>query len=206
MKKFSIINGFKRLSDAQLLLRSNSIVTAMTGNSNFATPTPTLAAVSAAITAFQTAAEAAAGGGTQLIAVRKEARQVLIDLLHLLANYVLFTAAGNEAIALSSGFTISKPGAVRPPIDAPAGVEVNLGKNRGELEVRCRSVAGARSYLHEMTPAPVTAESQWKVVPATAAKNLFTGLQSGQEYVFRIAAVGPRDQVVYSTNVTAMAM
>src|SRR6476620_1186603 len=201
MKSFNMTNGFKALSDADLLLRSNSIVSSITGNAYFPTPTPTLASISSAITAFQTATEAAVGGGTQLISVRKAARQEVIDQLHLLSNYVLFTAAGNEVIATSSGISITKPSAARPPIEAPAGLEVKPGKNRGELEAKCGRVAGANSYLHEITPAPLTADSQWKSYPATAARYLHTGLVSGQEYVFRIAAIGPRDQLVYSGNV-----
>ena len=109
MKSFNMTNGFKRLSDAALLLRSNSIVSSVTGNAYFPTPTPTLASITSAITAFQTATEAAVGGGTQLISVRKAARQEVIDQLHLLSNYVLFTAAGNEVIATSSGISITNP-------------------------------------------------------------------------------------------------
>ena len=45
----------------------------------------------------------AEGGNKQDVAVKNQDRQTLIDQLHLLGNYVLFTAGGNEVIATSSG-------------------------------------------------------------------------------------------------------
>jgi len=205
MKSFRIL-GLDGLSDADLLLRTNSIVSSIAGNAYFLTPIPTLSVITSKITAFQTATEAAQGGGTQAIMVRKAARQEVISNFVLLANYVLFTAAGNEVIATSSGFNISQPSAALPPVNAPQNVRVRHGKNRGELLCKCQSVVGARSYLHEITPAPLTADSQWKSVPTTTAKYLHTGLVSGQEYLFRIAVIGSRDQLVYSMNVTTMSM
>jgi hypothetical protein len=41
MKILTITNGFAKLSDANLDLRANQILTAMTGNTNFEDPIPT---------------------------------------------------------------------------------------------------------------------------------------------------------------------
>ena len=42
-------------SDAQLIVHVGGIITGMTGNASFPTPSPTLAAVTAALNAFTTA-------------------------------------------------------------------------------------------------------------------------------------------------------
>jgi hypothetical protein len=55
MPLLRITNGFDRLSDAQLEVKANTIVSSITGNSNFPTPTPTLADVQIAITAYTAA-------------------------------------------------------------------------------------------------------------------------------------------------------
>lgn len=206
MKNVRITNGFTAMTDAKLLLRTNTIVASMTGNTAFPTPNPALSAISATVTAFQAATEAAAGGDKQLIAVRDQLRLTLIDQLHLLGNYVLFTAAGDAVVATSSGFTIGKAAAPRPPITAPQGMVLTNGVNKGDLLMKCKAVPGARSYLHEITPAPLTAQSQWTKVMATTCKNLFTGLASGQEYVCRIAAIGVKNQVAYGQEVSRVVL
>ena len=50
MKVVKIANGFKEMPDPYLLVRSNVIHTAMTGNPHFQTPSPTLAELSSAAT------------------------------------------------------------------------------------------------------------------------------------------------------------
>jgi hypothetical protein len=54
------------------------------------------------------------------------------------------------------------------------------------------------AYQFEYTLAPLTPGSQWTSVPVTTCKVVFTGLQSGQEYSCRVAAIGPYKQVKYS--------
>ena len=48
MKNPRIVNGFDNLNDANLAVRTQAIVAAMTGNTNFPTPTPSLADVTTA--------------------------------------------------------------------------------------------------------------------------------------------------------------
>src|SRR3954466_10123278 len=109
MKNFRVTNGFPSMSDLELLGRARGIGTAITGNPNFPTPVPTLAIITASINDFQEAVDAAENGDSQLILIRDQKREALIDNLHLLGNYVLFTAAGDVVVAASSGFGISKP-------------------------------------------------------------------------------------------------
>lgn len=126
--------------------------------------------------------------------------------LHLLDNYVLFTAAGDEVVATSSGFELSKQSVPSSVIINPEGVALANGLNRGELELSCKRVSGAKSYVHEITTWPVSNTSEWQTVMGTSAKNLFAGLESGKEYAGRIAAVGVKQQVVYSEVVSRIAL
>ncbi|HUC80210.1 MAG TPA: hypothetical protein VMR70_04805 [Flavisolibacter sp.] len=134
------------------------------------------------------------------------ARSNLVDKLHLLGNYVLFTAAGDKIKVMTSGFTISKVPQATLAISVPEGLALSNGANRGELLLRLRRVVGARAYMYQITPFPVTAESKWGSSLSTVCKMKFTGLQSGREYACRVAAIGVKQQEMYSDVVSRIAL
>lgn len=206
MRTFRITNGFDEISDAYLLVRANYIKASMTNNDYFANPQPSLSELNSIIGSFAAALDVAEGGDRQQIAVKNSLRSNLIDKLHLLGNYVLFTAASNAVVATSSGFRISQAAQPKPPLTVPEGVLLKAGLNQGELELSCKRVKGAISYLYEIKPLPLTEGSEWKTTAGSAAKNTFAGLESGKEYACRIAAIGPRQQTVYSGVVTRIAV
>lgn len=206
MKPFRIVNGFDRLTDSKLLTRAQFIKASLTDNPHFPNPVPSLADLSTAISALEAAIQKAATGNKQDIMEKSSVQQHLINQLHLLGNYVLFMSAGNPTAATSSGFTINKPQEPVAPITAPTGLVLKSGLNRGELVLKFKNVAGAKCYQYEMTAAPVTTNSVWEIKTSTLSKNLFSGLQSGKEFSFRVAAIGPRQQVVYSDVVSRIAL
>ena len=186
--------------------KNYTFYSAMYGNASFVSPTPSLDTLHGVIVQFTAAVQAAENGDRQQVAAKKAIRQTLIDTLHLLGNFVLFTAGGNEVVATSSGFRISRVAQPKPPLTNPDGLVLKAGLNRGELELSCRRVKGAISYVYEISEAPLTNSSQWKTTAGTAAKVLFDGLESGKEYACRIAAIGPRQQTVYSDVMTRIAV
>lgn len=206
MKQLVILNGFDRQPNPYLLVRSRFIQGNMTGNTNFPTPSPSLADLNATINSFDAAVQVAESGDRQAIAVRNQIRATLINQLHLLANYVLFTSAGNEVVAQSSGFTAGKQPEPRPAMTAPQGLLLSNGVNKGELQFSFTKVNGASAYAHEITESPVTGQSQWKAVMNTRRKNVFAGLESGREYNCRVAAIGAKQQVVYSDVVSRIVL
>ena len=207
MRLFKITNGFDQMTDAYLIVRAATIKSGVIAHADyFPDPTPTMGELGGTLTAFTLAVEKAEGGDRQLIAVKNAIRQTLIDQLHLLGNFVLFKAGGNEVIATASNFNISREAQPQPPITNPEGMMVRAGLNRGELELSCKRVKGARSYLYEISETPLTGESQWKTTAGTSVKFLFSGLESGKEYACRMAAIGPRQQTVYSDVVTRIAV
>ena len=113
-----ITNGFEKLSDSDLLARANNIMSGMTGNASFATPTPSLATVQTAIDAFSDALSIAQTGSSYEKAFKNQKKAELIDLIHSLGNYVLFTANGDALVAQSSNFSIAKPPSPAPDISA----------------------------------------------------------------------------------------
>jgi hypothetical protein len=197
-----ITNGFEKLRDNDLAARARYIKDQMTDNPNFPTPDPHLSELHLVITAFEAALLAAQTGNRQDIVVKKVKRQELIDMLHLLGNYVLFTSRGDAAVATSSGFHIKKTPEPAPAITAPEGVHIDKGINTGELVLSFKKVPAAHSYVYAFTADPLTPDSQWQTRNGTITKNTFTGLERGKRYWCRVAAVGIKNQVAYSAPVT----
>jgi len=105
-------------SDAQLIVDAQGAITGVTSNVNFATPSPTLVVMNAALNAFTVAVADAVNGGAEFTAIKNAKRAELASLLRQLASYVTITSAGDMAKLLSSGFPIQKPS--RTPSSVPS--------------------------------------------------------------------------------------
>lgn len=197
------LTNFTALTDSGLEVKAQLIISSLTGNANFPTPTPTLAALQTALDAFSEALVKAGTGNRVDIAIKNEAREVLIDLMRSLCTYVNFTANGERSILLSSGFSISKE---REPviITKPQNLKVENGLSSGELLVSVSSVKGASAYLHEYTTDATLAPAGWVSNATTTSKALLNNLQPGTMYYCRVGAVGANGQLVYSDAVSRM--
>lgn len=54
----------------------------------------------------------------------------------------------------------------------------------------------------KLPPSPLTQNSKWEMSTNTVNKKLYTGLESGKEYNIRVAAVGIKEQRIYSDVVS----
>lgn len=191
------LTNFASLSDSGLESKTQLIVSSLTGNAHFPTPTPTLAALQTAFDAFQEALVKAGTGNRVDIAEKNAAREVLVNLLRLLCAYVNLTANGNRAMLLSSGFSISKD---REPviISKPENLKIENGLSSGELLLSVSAVKGAYAYLHEYTTDATLTPDSWVSTTTTASKALLDNLQPGTLYYCRVGAVGANGQLLYS--------
>lgn len=197
-----ITNGFDKLSDSDLLARVNNIMSGMTDNASFPTPTPTLATVQTSIDAFQDARSVAQSGSSYDKAVKNQKKSEMIDLIHGLGNYVLFIANGDALVAQSSNFSIAKPPTPAPAVTAAANQMLDDGENSGDLVYSFDKVPGARSYVYQYTADPVSDASIWETQTGTVKKVSFTGLDAGKRYWCRVLSVGINGQGVYSEPVS----
>ena len=203
METLKIVNGFAKESDAQLKVRTNEIIAGIT--ENFATA-PGLAALSTANQNYTNALSAAITGGKYEKALKNQYRTELIEQLHLMANYVLYTSAGDRAKAISSGYRIAKTPSPAPEVTKAENQKLVNGANSGELKYSFEKVPGARSYMYQLTPEPLTENSNWSSHMGTQRKFLFAGLESGKRYWVRVAAIGIEGQTVYSDPLSSMVL
>jgi hypothetical protein len=203
MNKSKIITGFTKLSDSELDVKSQEIITKMTGNTNFTSPTPTLVELTTAEREFATSLTNAAHGNTNDTAIKNQKRKELESELHRLGLYVELTANGSEDVLFSSGFELQKGKSLVGVLPKPENLKVNIGVNPGSVKINVNSIANADSYLFEYTEAPAIDSSVWVIISSSKANVEITGLTSGKQYAFKVAGVGASTTQVFSDIVTS---
>jgi hypothetical protein len=175
--------------DPVLVTDVTTIVTSLTTNPNYATPSPALALITTANSAFSAAIAAAADGGKQATSDKYAKRAELVSLMRQLANYVQGACLNDMTKLLSSGFPVQKPDR------SPASIPVT--------PIAPKVAQGLTGQAVPVTkPVDFTYIYNWRVALAskpddfvqhgqsTAARTTFEGLTPGQAYVFQCNAVG----------------
>ncbi|OQP59744.1 hypothetical protein A3860_36305 [Niastella vici] len=169
----------------------------MSGNENFPDPGMMIIDLWETGKHFQKTMTEAGLGDREKIAIKNNVRALLIKKLKQVGAFVETEANGNEYLLLTSGFSLIRPQdeiTLKPPKD----FKILPGSSPGEIIMKVRAVKGARSYLYQWTPAPVTPESVWQSIIDTRSKKVISGLPLGVNYSFRMAVIGARNQIVYT--------
>jgi hypothetical protein len=184
-----LTNSFDILSDYSLEVKATTIIETMTGNPYYQRPTPALKDISNLLSEY---------AQEQNHLIKNKKREELIRLLHNLAGYVSYVAAGNIEILMSSGFDIAFEHRAPINLSKPENLIVTGGRNPGELQLSTSRVVGAIFYNFQYTNDPLKPNSLW--VSHIDSYNKFTlqHLERGKKYWCRVGAVGLNDHVVFS--------
>jgi hypothetical protein len=175
----------------------------MTDNTNFATPDPALANITAANNALIAAMAKVQNGSKEDTVIKNNCRSALETLLKSETDYVQRISNGDEAIILSSGFDVNKKPGTVGQLAKPANLVMKPGENRGTLWLSCDVVPNSSFYEFAYTEAPVTANSIWIQKTTTKHKLLIEGLVSGKQYTSRVAGAGSDPSRVWSDDVSS---
>lgn len=186
MTKLKVSLGYNSYPDAALDEMTTAIITGMTGNTSFPTPTVPLADVTALQTTFRNDMAAAANGGTQLTARKNQSRQLLCDALDSNALYVQSIARYNLAVLLSSGYQAASTNRAQTQLPAPTilALENELST---QLVLRLSPIANAYCYEVQTkngggwTPAGVFTQARKIILP---------NLTPGTTYGVQARAIG----------------
>jgi hypothetical protein len=200
--------NLRNLSITEKLAKGRQIVTAMTNNASFSTPTPPLSEVTARLDDLDKAFASVQAARSEL-ATRTSAMEAaegrLNQALTQLAGYVESVAGKDDTVITSAGMEIkAAPSATTVP-PAPDGVGATAGDHDGVIELFWKSVPNARSYVIESSTDPATATSWAHVGIATSASKAINNLTSGKRYWFRVAAVSAGGQSGWSEHATKVA-
>ncbi len=205
METVKVIYNFSKLKDDELDTKSEGVLKKMTGNANYPAPVPSLDKLISDTKEYSEALADLPNGGTEATARKNAARRELLKTLRLLGLYIQANCQNNETIALSSGYPAQKAATPVGVLAKPENFEVVNGPASGSLEIRCKKIDGAKSYVFEVTPAPVTDASVWTARYGTSKSFLFGDLKRGKEYAFRMAGIGTDPMLVYSDELTEIA-
>lgn len=201
--------NLRKLSVPEKIARGREIITALTGNTNFPSPKPTLAAVTTVTDDLETAQQEqlAAKRTAVLKTMARDEKEDLFDSTFTqLAAHVESVAGDNEQLINSAGMDTRAPAvSSNAPPDAPQFLHITGGDADGEIDLNWEPVDGAKTYQIEKSPDPVTATSWTHAAATTKSKVTIDGLTSGTRYSFRIAAVGTNGQGAWSNPVSKIA-
>ena len=199
--------NFRGLSIRAKITKARQVVDALTGNPNFPNPHPPLADVTAIITATESKA-AQVDATTQLRKTQTSELGALEDQLDAVmmqvASHVDSISAGDEAKIQSAGLdTRAAASATTEPPSTPSALDVTVGDRDGELDASWDTVAGAKSYVIELSEDQPNA---WKYSGvSTKSKYTLSGLESGKRYWTRVAAINSVGQSGWSDPATKIA-
>jgi hypothetical protein len=172
-----------------LITYAQGIVKGMTGNAYFATPSPTLAVLTAAIADLQTTETLALTRAKGAAVLRNEKRATLVSLLQQERSYVQGIADLNPenggSIIQSAGLAVKKV-----PVHPPRVFAAKAGAVSGSVTLVVPSAGTRSSYEWESSTDGAKA---WVAMPPTIqAKTSITGLTPGSSVQFRYRAVTPK--------------
>jgi hypothetical protein len=169
-----------------LILYTQGIVKSMSGNPSFPNPTPTLAQVTAAITALNAAETAALARTKGAVLTRNNARTALVTLLKQLLGNIQTTAdadvENSAALIASAGVGVRKT-----PVHPPRAFEATQGPVSGSAKIVVPAAGRRASYDWEYS---IDGGKTWVAATSTlGAKTTVTGLPAGTTVQFRFRAL-----------------
>jgi len=192
-----ISTTYKRERDSDLYTVAKRIVEKMKNNANFTNPPAAVATLEKLLPEYDSSLTNAKGRDKEMVSIKKAKKAAIVTLLIEIASYVTLTCKGDETLLLNSGFDIVGQSKEQQPMPAIQKLIVELGPP-GEVTIRVKRVRDARAYLHQYTTEPPSSETVWTNEGTTNAYFTFKGLKSYTKYWFRIVALGPNGQTIYS--------
>ena len=200
--------NFKGLSVPEKIARAQQIVSALTDNTDFPSPQPTLAQVTSSINALDEASSKAQQARQESKARTSEQNDREDDLdrtMTQLVGYLESVAGGDETKIKQAGLDVKDTNTTADEINVPANFNISASDHDGELDLQWDTVRNARSYIVERSADPPGATTWTQAAIVTRSRATIMGLTSGTKYWFRVAALGPAGQSGWSNPATKIA-
>jgi hypothetical protein len=186
MKKVIIDYGKKTAVKVVSLART--AVVKLTVNANFPDLPVLLANITAQAVRTENAITAAADKSRTALAVLRAEKETLAEMLRTTAEYVNTTAAGNEAVLLTSGFEISKTPETNQQPTAITGIEAFYTNIAGTIRLLWKGSRHVRYFNVFMS---VDNGQTWTMLNTVIGRRLLVEqLVSGTRYQFKVIPVG----------------
>jgi hypothetical protein len=179
-------------SASQRIAQGKAIQSAMTGNSDFLSPTPPLATVDAKTTALQAKLVARDLAVAAAKMATEELHTAMADYdqtMTLLAAYAQLVTSGDAAKLERGGFQLQAEGTQVRELGQVKELRVITNGYPGRFAAQWGPLHGAKSYEVQLSPEPVT-EASWRTIKVSpASKTVMDELPSGQRLALRVRGV-----------------
>ena len=172
------------------------VVIKLTGNANFPSPNPSLAALTALANELeasylkQQTDQQTSKTSTTALHTKETAANAGLNSL---SNHVEEVSGGIKEKIESAGLEVRAPGTPTTSLPAPQNLSVTAGDNEGELDAACDPVAKSTSYEWQTSDDPPTNTSWTYAKTTTKSSTTLTGLASGTKKWVRNRALGPNE-------------
>jgi hypothetical protein len=184
----------------------HQVVTKMTGNANYPTPTPTLAAYTAGLDDLQAKADNAVGGGKNAYIARGMSWEASKLQTRELINYVMLNGKNDPDILTSSGFDLVKTGTPHGQLTPPQNLRLSYTGTSGVLKLRMNPVKGVTAGYCLQQAESVT--GPWVEIAnvSKVREIIISGLTPAKTYYFRACANGALGPSGWSGTASIMAV
>lgn len=122
------------------------------------------------------------------------------------AFYIETETEGDPALIPISGFAVAgTPGTPIGPLPRPENVKAKMSSFPGIIKVSCGAIKGTQMYVYEYRLHDVPNQPWVQIKLSTKSREDIPGLVSGQNYGFRMAAIGAAGQSPWSDEAVCMA-
>jgi hypothetical protein len=200
--KTKVTLGLGFLNGAETVQLGQNIHTAMTGNANFATPSPELTVLQTKLTNAQTKINdynAAVDARALALSERDDALDELREVLNALAAYVQNVSGGDSTAIISAGMGVrNNPNPVS--VGQVQNLKLKASDEDGEVFADWDRVPGARMYQVQMCTDTASPTTNWteKLKTTKSKASLNHDLVSGTKVWVRVKALGPNNEGPWS--------
>ena len=192
-------------TDSELVLEVESIETHLQGNPTYATPSPTIIALTGQRIKFQEKVALANNGTPTQTSAKNDERKILEGMLHVEGAYVQLTSGGDETKILSSGMHTAASRSKIGALGVVSDFRVIVPEASNKVVCSCKPMPKASFYEVLFTPSPATSASIWVSETSTSSTIVINNLPSYVPYVFKMAARGTNMTKNFSNPITKAA-
>jgi hypothetical protein len=193
-----VLVNARRQSDAEAASYAHGIIAAMVANPKYPLATPYVTAVQDCYDTYTAKLSVAASGNRAQVAEKNVAKADLAVKVAALGNYINLTTPNDRPSQLTTAFKMNKETRTPVVLEPIKEFTVNYGAVSGSMDLFVKKGKGTRSVVFEYSTTPPTNSTQWRSCTATRGKCTITGLTPAEPVWSRAAAIGSRDQVLYT--------
>lgn len=202
--KFKVLIGFTRFKDDELMVLTNTVLSAMTNNPHFTDPSPALADVQLLLDDFTIKLSASRRRGSpEDTALKDESKKPLVAELQKLAYHVNAVADGQLSVLLSSGFSTNQ-GRISALVPLTVeGVKLQDGRQSGQVRLDFNKQKQVLMYEYQYR---MVGEEEWsdRMVTSSSRANIIAPLTVAQRYEVRVRAVNTQGTGDWSDTATIL--